>query len=736
MSGKFGSTKEAEAFNELYDILESNWNADSETYHLIGNVNVGGRELDALLIKPNGTMVVEFKDYGGKLVFKHDDEKIGRERCPVGLDEPFDSDRNWYCDDVVVAGGSAVNPLAQARFNKGAVASQIKSLRPKGKQRERVHVAAVIVFQQKIYFDDSQPEYDHPEKLWLKICDFSSAFRTIESVTHPQSSRLSDADVKNLLKSLGRRNQLRPYHPDRRLEEPSSASPSSSNDLSTRNQALEKKIQKEYQGSSSSDTPEIALNKSGAANSDESGNEATLAHVFMPVTNGVPFAIRDVTQQRQAHPSLLYIDNIGSPGDFVVPDEHEALAGVLSEIYKGVFPEKGKLRIGFTGHQAPDAGNSFQLPVFIAAALRLTKDGEGHRFVKTADANRKKTLKEVLWASGEIERDYEDSKGKVRAVDCLEEKLRLSLPMLSIAANSGIPIQIFIPDENKVDEPKLYKVLREGLNDKAEFTITLVDTIRDIYEPLSLPWPLADTPFRSKTNDYLSSQNHPGSTPPIPRANGEQKSQNARRKRRAAKVLFASVLGTGVIALLLVYTSNMFSTPTETISASAPTLLAPTSVSLSADYSSYSALRERGHCPTQDAPTSHYKAITVTGRQVGPQEFTKKGLCRLRLVADMSHGVTEEKPIVWEIILADTSNGVVRGSTRGRDSNPSLMVSSPYALANESYALIILTGHQNLQDAADTIKRGITSGEDIGLLRERVPVDSVYFSSLSYRLSP
>ena len=65
----FDTTHENKAFNQLYDLLADIWSERDEPLHLLGNFFVDGRDVDALIIKRNAIIVIDFKDYGGALQF-------------------------------------------------------------------------------------------------------------------------------------------------------------------------------------------------------------------------------------------------------------------------------------------------------------------------------------------------------------------------------------------------------------------------------------------------------------------------------------------------------------------------------------------------------------------------------------------------------------------------------------------------------------------------------------------
>ena len=100
----FEHTRENRAFNELFDLLEAHCAVSSQDWCLLGNFYVGGRELDARVIKPNALMILDFKAFIGKLQFSETDPWLIQVEENEG--------------PVEVKGGASINPLRQLRNNK------------------------------------------------------------------------------------------------------------------------------------------------------------------------------------------------------------------------------------------------------------------------------------------------------------------------------------------------------------------------------------------------------------------------------------------------------------------------------------------------------------------------------------------------------------------------------------------------------------------------------------------
>ncbi len=175
----FDYTHENKAFNQLYNLLANIWSERDEPLHLLGNFFVDGRDVDALIIKRNAIIVVDFKDYGGTLQFSEN----GR----------------WRIDDIEVRGGSKTNPYHQIRENKFLLLEYL--------QREVVfqstpnfgHIAGLCLFHRAIDFDSEQ--LPGPVSRWFHISDMEHVARDIEAVVS-NAINLTHVDMHALLTRL------------------------------------------------------------------------------------------------------------------------------------------------------------------------------------------------------------------------------------------------------------------------------------------------------------------------------------------------------------------------------------------------------------------------------------------------------------------------------------------------------------------------------------------------------
>lgn len=115
-------------------------------YVLVGNYNIEGVELDALLFTPQAALVIEFKNWDGSIV--------------AGENGP------WTSDGRTIAGGAyGKSPFAQARLNRSRTAAGLR----KYLGCERLEVGVVVVFSRDAEIDASG--LSESVGKWLSVCD-------------------------------------------------------------------------------------------------------------------------------------------------------------------------------------------------------------------------------------------------------------------------------------------------------------------------------------------------------------------------------------------------------------------------------------------------------------------------------------------------------------------------------------------------------------------------------------
>lgn len=148
--------------NERVGTVTSSDTVSLDDAILIGNYNIEGVELDALLFTPQAVTVIEFKNWGGSIV--------------AGENGP------WTSNGRTIAGGAyGKSPFVQARLNRSRVQA--------GLQRylgiEAIEVSVVMVFAQPSTIDVTG--LSPVVRRWLTVCDNSHLSEVILSqrASHP-----------------------------------------------------------------------------------------------------------------------------------------------------------------------------------------------------------------------------------------------------------------------------------------------------------------------------------------------------------------------------------------------------------------------------------------------------------------------------------------------------------------------------------------------------------------------
>ena len=105
--GNFDTTAEREQFRVLCEQLKAHYEDSNEFCVFAGNYNIGC-ELDALFIKKDAIISIEFKNYGGNVVANENGE--------------------WTYNGKIIKGGSRKTVLQQARINHSTVKKELKVL--------------------------------------------------------------------------------------------------------------------------------------------------------------------------------------------------------------------------------------------------------------------------------------------------------------------------------------------------------------------------------------------------------------------------------------------------------------------------------------------------------------------------------------------------------------------------------------------------------------------------------
>lgn len=171
-------THENEQFRILCEMLKKRFDKEENQYLLFANISFDSVPLDALFIKHNSIIILEFKNYGGRV-----------KACENG---------DWkLADGTIIKGGSGENPFVQTRSNKFSLIDVFNSWFAKP-YVELGHTAGVVVFNQHVEIDDSQ--IPQKAKSWFYITDMEHIVEKLEDIRSKKinykNSDLNDLPVK------------------------------------------------------------------------------------------------------------------------------------------------------------------------------------------------------------------------------------------------------------------------------------------------------------------------------------------------------------------------------------------------------------------------------------------------------------------------------------------------------------------------------------------------------------
>jgi len=173
--GNFDNTAEREQFRFLCEQLKAHYENSNEFCVLAGNYNIGC-ELDALFFKKDAIIVVEFKNYGGKVIANENGD--------------------WTCDGIVIKGGSHKTVLQQAKINHSIVKKELKVLGVEGKNVK--DVPTLVIFNQPVELVNN---LSATTKSWLHITDNEHFIEKLDDITCPHTE-LDPLGIVNLAELL------------------------------------------------------------------------------------------------------------------------------------------------------------------------------------------------------------------------------------------------------------------------------------------------------------------------------------------------------------------------------------------------------------------------------------------------------------------------------------------------------------------------------------------------------
>lgn len=173
--GNYDNTAEREQFRFLCEQLKAHYENSNDFCVFAGNYNIGC-ELDALFIKKDAIIAIEFKNYGGNVIASENGE--------------------WKCDGKSIKGGSRKTVLQQARINHSIVKKELKVLGVDSKNIK--DVPTLVIFNQPIKLEN---QLCSTTRSWLHITDNEHFIEKLDDITCPRTD-LDPLGIVNLAELL------------------------------------------------------------------------------------------------------------------------------------------------------------------------------------------------------------------------------------------------------------------------------------------------------------------------------------------------------------------------------------------------------------------------------------------------------------------------------------------------------------------------------------------------------
>lgn len=167
--GNYDNTAEREQFRVLCNRLKNKYENSEKLCLLIANYNIYDAELDAIFIKNDAICVIEFKNYGGKIIAQENGD--------------------WTSNERIVKGGSRKTVYQQARINHVALRQGLRELGINPKWTK--DIPTIVVFNQEVLIDN---KLSGKVRSWLHITDNNHFLDKIEDITC-KSTDLSNSDI-------------------------------------------------------------------------------------------------------------------------------------------------------------------------------------------------------------------------------------------------------------------------------------------------------------------------------------------------------------------------------------------------------------------------------------------------------------------------------------------------------------------------------------------------------------
>ena len=168
----YENTAEREQFRTLCKNLKKRYAKSDKMCFLIANYNMFDSEFDAILIKNDAIIAIEFKNYGGPIKAVENGE--------------------WTANGTIIKGGSRKTVYQQARANHASLRNGLNELGINSEWTK--DLPSIIVFNKLITLDN---RLSNKVQSWLHITDNAHFIEKVEDITC-KSTNMSNTEMVDL----------------------------------------------------------------------------------------------------------------------------------------------------------------------------------------------------------------------------------------------------------------------------------------------------------------------------------------------------------------------------------------------------------------------------------------------------------------------------------------------------------------------------------------------------------
>lgn len=172
----YENTAEREQFRTLCKQLRRKYYKSEKMCFLIANYNMFDSEFDAILVKNDAIIAIEFKNYGGKIMAVENGE--------------------WTSNGTPIKGGSRKTVYQQARVNHASLRNGLKELGVNGEWIK--DLPSIIVFNKLITLEN---RLSNRVQSWLHITDNAHFIEKVEDITCT-STDMTNSEMLDLAMKL------------------------------------------------------------------------------------------------------------------------------------------------------------------------------------------------------------------------------------------------------------------------------------------------------------------------------------------------------------------------------------------------------------------------------------------------------------------------------------------------------------------------------------------------------